>query len=524
LLCTIAIILHIAKCWAKGGGAEGKGPKNKNGGGKSKESGESATNTAEANLVDGNNATETSDPDLEIASAWVANRTKPKSSLTMNDWIIDSGATTHITPHKVLFSDYTEFPSPRSISTADHGSLNAYGIGSMWVKLRCNGHTTTVELKHILFAPKCSANLLSINGLDRGGYCVNFKNGRAIISNSGNNVIAVATKTEGQLYRVVAYPFSKATLPTFPTINHSPTARIKNPLLAYSAKQSAKMKEFMWWHQAMGHLNFDALRLMFKRRLAQGFGKFEPPATNPYCQHCSFGKMTVSPFPVQSLTKINRPLQVVAVDICGPFPPSIGNKRYMLVFIDVYSRYVWTYFIKDRSSAIECLKDFHPLAERQSYYKLQTIRSDNAKEFIEGKFRTYCREMGINQQTTAPYSSASNGIVERVNRTIQENGLAALHQADLTMGFWPEAFEYVVYTRNKSFHNGINDVPHTKWFGTPPNVSHHKPFGCTVQFLRHPTPRRKGEYHAETGKFVGYYADSKSYKIWSLFHRQFYKT
>jgi len=52
--------------------------------------------------------------------------------------------------------------------------------------------------------------------------------------------------------------------------------------------------------------------------------------------------------------------------------------------------------------------------------------------------------MGITQQTTAPYSSASNSIAERILHTIQENGLAALHQADLKMGLWPKAFEYIL--------------------------------------------------------------------------------
>ena len=90
-----------------------------------------------------------------------------------------------------------------------------------------------------------------------------------------------------------------------------------------------------------------------------------------------------------------------------------------------------------------------------------TIRSDNAREFIGGTFNEYCRETGIQHQTTAPYSSASNGLVERVLRTIQENGLTVLHQSELTLGFLPEAFAYICHMRNRSFHSGINGFPYT---------------------------------------------------------------
>jgi transposase InsO family protein len=84
-----------------------------------------------------------------------------------------------------------------------------------------------------------------------------------------------------------------------------------------------------------------------------------------------------------------------------------------MLFVDVYSRYMWPYYIKEQSEAAKCLKEFHAMVEWQSNHgKLVTIRTDNAKEFVEGEFSLYCRQQGIQHQTTAPYSSASNSIVE----------------------------------------------------------------------------------------------------------------
>jgi transposase InsO family protein len=311
---------------------------------------------------------------------------------------------------------------------------------------------------------------------------------------------------------------------------------------------------------------------MQKNNLVKGMEKVHFPAENPKCDHCPFGKLSVTPFLDKSKSAISKPLQVVCIDTAGPYTNSIGGKRYMLVFVDACTRYTWSFYLKERSEAPKCLKEFIALVERQSGHKIKAIRSDNAKEFVSGEFKEFvsgefkefvsgefkefvsgefkefvsgefkefvssefkefisgefkeiCLELGIEQQVTAPYSSASNGIAERVLRTIQENGKAILHESGLSMGFWPEAFEYVVHTRNRSYHSGINDVPYKKWFGSPPNVANVHPFGCNVKYINHPKIRRKGEYHAHTGKFVGYYHNYPAFKVWNPHTRQFFKT
>jgi hypothetical protein len=195
-----------------------------------------------------------------------------------------------------------------------------------------------------------------------------------------------------------------------------------------------------------------------------------------------------------------------------------------MVFIDVFSRYAFPFYIKERKEAPKCLKEFIAYAERQSGEKILAIRTDNAKEFVHGEFNQILRQTEIEHQTTAPYSSASNGIGERVFRTIQENGLTALHGAKFSIGLWPEAFDYIIHMRNRSLHSGINNVPYKLWKGDSPSVSNAHPFGCHVQYLLHPATRRKGDFHARSGRFVGYYEDSPAYKIWNPETRQFVKT
>jgi transposase InsO family protein len=511
------------RCWARGGGLEGKGPKplrvnSVANSGEHHATATSNSSTAEINLAEYPEIVEANIAELSDISANIAVSPNLVTGNTQ-EWILDSGASVHLTPLRSIFSKYVRFNNPHPIGTADHGSFHAIGVGNIWIKIQNpNGKSSIMELRNVLHAPECSSNIISVNGLTKFGHTLTFVGNLCSIFNPQGEHITQVSKQRSQLYRFSAQAFDKN--PELGIGVKKTTPRKGDPLLAMQAQSD----DLFLWHRKLGHLSFDYIRFMQRNNLVKGLEKAVFPAVNPKCEHCAFGKLSVRPFPDKSSTLVTRPLQLICIDTSGPFNISIGGKRYLLVFVDAYSRYTWTFYLKDRSEAPRCLKEFIAMVERQSGHQIKTIRSDNAKEFTHGEFREICRELGIEHQTTAPYSSASNGIAERVLRTIQENGKAVLHESGLSLGFWPEAFEYVVHTRNRSFHSAISDIPYRRWFGSPPSIANAHPFGCNVKYLNHPKIRRKGDYHAHTGKFVGYYHDYPAFKIWNPETRQFYKT
>ena len=71
------------------------------------------------------------------------------------------------------------------------------------------------------------------------------------------------------------------------------------------------------------------------------------------------------------------PLELVRADIFSPTrSPSLGNKRYFLLFIDDYTRMIWLYFIHAKLDAFSVFLEFKTLVERQSGYKIKTLRID----------------------------------------------------------------------------------------------------------------------------------------------------
>ena len=72
-----------------------------------------------------------------------------------DSWVIDSGATNHMTPKSQLFHTYNPSPSNKKIVVANGSLATIAGFGDIYI-------TPTLILKNVLHVPKLSANLVSI--------------------------------------------------------------------------------------------------------------------------------------------------------------------------------------------------------------------------------------------------------------------------------------------------------------------------------------------------------------------------
>jgi hypothetical protein len=74
-------------------------------------------------------------------------------------------------------------------------------------------------------------------------------------------------------------------------------------------------------------------------------------------------------------------------------------------------------------------------AERSCGRTLKAIRTDNAKEFVEGIFREKMDDIGVKCQTSVAYEHEQNGMAEISNRLIQERARVILNHAGLPVIF-----------------------------------------------------------------------------------------
>ena len=64
---------------------------------------------------------------------------------------------------------------------------------------------------------------------------------------------------------------------------------------------------------------------------------------------------------------------------------------------------VWVRFLHSRDSYINVLKTWQKEVERESRETVKTIRSNKAKELVQGEAKRYCDAKGIHIEDTARY-------------------------------------------------------------------------------------------------------------------------
>jgi transposase InsO family protein len=92
-----------------------------------------------------------------------------------------------------------------------------------------------------------------------------------------------------------------------------------------------------------------------------------------------------------------------------------------------------------------CFKDFKTIIEKQSGYKIRTLRSDQGGEYTTNAFEAFCIQQGIRHQTTPTYTPQLNGLAERKNRTILDMARSLLKAKKLPKQYWAEAVSCVMY-------------------------------------------------------------------------------
>ena len=128
----------------------------------------------------------------------------------------------------------------------------------------------------------------------------------------------------------------------------------------------------------------------------------------------------------------------------------------------------------------------------------------------------------VRDKLTVPHSPQQNGRAERFNRTIMEKGTSMLHDAGLSLGFWEQAVMTANYIYNRTpIHSAKWRTLYELWYGTAPDVSHFKVFGCKAYYHVPEHNQCKLDPKSKEAMFVGYEPDTKGYTLWDRHSRSF---
>nr|GFA56654.1 hypothetical protein [Tanacetum cinerariifolium] len=112
---------------------------------------------------------------------------------------------------------------------------------------------------------------------------------------------------------------------------------------------------------------------------------------------------------------------------------SINGKKYVLVIVDDYSRYIWTHFLRTKDETPEVLIDFLRLVQRGLHAQVRIVRTDKATKFLNKTLHAYFASEGIKHQTSIARTLKQNVVVERRNRTLVEVARTLLSAAKVPL-------------------------------------------------------------------------------------------
>ena len=144
--------------------------------------------------------------------------------------------------------------------------------------------------------------------------------------------------------------------------------------------------------------------------------------------------------------------------------------------------------------------------------KPRTIVTDGAKEYNSKAWNDFCRDNGIRHEVSAPYIPEDNGKIERTWGTIVGMSRCMLEQARMPKTFWTHALRVAFYVKNRCVHSSHGRTPCELMYGTPPDLSNLRVFGCKA-FVHVERDRKKLDARASEGVFLGYSGNANAYIV-----------
>ncbi|UYV79312.1 hypothetical protein LAZ67_17002102 [Cordylochernes scorpioides] len=415
---------------------------------------------------------------------------------SVHNWFVDSGATSHMAYDESFFTELNR-EQTQNVVVANGNKLQVKGIGQGEIKvITPQGKTDTLLLTKVLYIPELTDNLLSVSAATSNGCKVTFNRDWCTIERD-NTALANGILDNG-MYRL--------------HLDDNPQTRT---FKANVAKQNhCKNKNcLMLWHDRLGHRNIESIKKIRNENLARGLS-LNNCSHSTDCVQCIQGKLTETPFPKKTEYRATETLQLVHSDICGPLPTnSLSGKRYFITFTDDYSRYTKTYLLKGKDEAYEKIKDYVISAHTEFGKNIQTIRTDNGREYVNRRVEDFLNQSGIKHQLTVPYSPAQNGVAERKNRSLMEMTRCMLFDSGLPQSLWAEAVTTANYLHNRIPSKATDKTPFELWTNRKPSLKHLKRFGCKAFAYIPKIKRNKLDSKVIEGIFLGYDDRSKGYRI-----------
>ncbi|KAE8658345.1 hypothetical protein F3Y22_tig00116971pilonHSYRG00233 [Hibiscus syriacus] len=234
------------------------------------------------------------------------------------------------------------------------------------------------------------------------------------------------------------------------------------------------------WHIHLAHLSECGMNELHKINLLHGIKSYKLD----FCKYCVLGKQTKVHFKTGKHTT-EEILDYVHSDVWGP---------------------------STTSSLVQAVK---AEVENQTGQKIKCLRSDNGMEYKDSHLLNFCKEYGIKRHFTVCKTPQQNGVVERMNRSLNERARCLRLNTGLFKHFWDEAVNMACYLINRLPRASLTEkVVEEVWTGHDVTFNHLRIFGCHAFVYVPADERSKLDAKSKECIFLGYKKGVKGFKFW----------
>ena len=236
-------------------------------------------------------------------------------------WVADSGASYHVTgdPHGMFGCTPPPVGKERLV-IGDMTMMGAECFGKLSLLMNCQGGDTHLRLTNVAYVPGVQFNSFSLH---------------AVMSKCR---VTMETKRVHMLGGSVSFVRREAG-------SYCSATRITDPPMANAVLVSGKQQriDINDLHVALTHEHAETLRETARQHGVQVAEELVP------CAGCSKPKERRVSVPRSTDSRSTKLFERVFVDLSEKRPASSGGHHYLLMIVDDFSRFGWTYFLKELS-------------------------------------------------------------------------------------------------------------------------------------------------------------------------------
>jgi len=296
-----------------------------------------------------------------------------------------------MSPFGEHFTNYHSIP-PHAITAADKRVFYAVGTGDLRIEVPNGESSTPITLKDVLHALDMGITIVSVSRITRTRCKVVFDMDVCHIFNKAGNPIGAIRANKNGLYKAER---------------------------VYAAATPEERMDLATLHRHLAHIAPDTIWKMVKRGIIEGIKLVDDGATIT-CEACEQAKATHKEIQKEREAPLADALGTeVHSDVWGPSPiPSLGGRRYYVMFTDDYSRHTWLTAMRTKDETLAAYKAYAAWLSTQHGVKIKWLRSECGGEYTSGTFSKFLMDQGTEQWLTTRDTLQHNGVVESLNHCL----------------------------------------------------------------------------------------------------------